>query len=94
MASSMADGPSHGTLNVAWKFLEEAWPTAINARCTLGRCRTALRPLSEIDRAAAALTLARDLADEDVEVYRRINCEGLALTREALARKHAGQHTC
>ena len=91
MALAMAEDPSDANMNAAWTFLEKTRPTAINLRWALDRCRAALRPLPEGDRAAAALALAHEIADEDVEINRRIGEHGLALIREIAARKPAGE---
>ena len=91
MARAMASDPSDGNLDAAWTFLEKTRPTAINLRWALDRCRTALRPLPEGDRAAAALNLAHEIADEDVEINRRIGENGLALIREVAERKPVGE---
>ncbi|WP_424974383.1 S-methyl-5-thioribose-1-phosphate isomerase [Dinoroseobacter sp. S124A] len=91
MALAMAEDPSDGNMDAAWTFLEKTRPTAINLRWALDRCRAALRPLAEGDRAAAALTLAHEIADEDVEINRQIGEHGLALIREIAAKKPAGE---
>ncbi|MCR9108982.1 S-methyl-5-thioribose-1-phosphate isomerase [Marivita sp. XM-24bin2] len=91
MALAMAEDPSDTNMDAAWTFLEKTRPTAINLRWALDRCRAALRPLPEGDRAAAALALAHEIADEDVEINRRIGENGLALIREIAARKPAGE---
>ena len=91
MALAMAQDPSDANMESAWAFLDKTRPTAINLRWALDRCRTALRPLAEGDRAAAALALAQEIADEDVEINRRIGENGLALIREIAARKPAGE---
>ncbi|GIT86037.1 S-methyl-5-thioribose-1-phosphate isomerase [Roseobacter sp. OBYS 0001] len=91
MALAMAEDASDANMDAAWTFLEKTRPTAINLRWALDRCRAALRPLPEADRAAAALTLAHEIADEDVEINRRIGENGLALIREIAARKPAGE---
>ncbi|MXY33064.1 MAG: S-methyl-5-thioribose-1-phosphate isomerase [Boseongicola sp. SB0664_bin_43] len=91
MALAMADDPSDGNLDAAWTFLEKTRPTAMNLRWALDRCRAALRPLPEIDRAPAALALAHEVAEEDVGINRRIGENGLALIREIAARKPAGE---
>lgn len=91
MARAMAEDPSDANMDAAWAFLEKTRPTAINLRWALDRCRTALRPLAENDRAAAALTLAHEIADEDVEINRMIGVNGLALIRDIAAKKPAGE---
>ena len=91
MALAMAEDPSDANMDAAWTFLEKTRPTAINLRWALDRCRAALRPLAEGDRAAAALALAHEIADEDVEINRRIGENGLAIIREIAAKKPAGE---
>ncbi|WP_424967850.1 S-methyl-5-thioribose-1-phosphate isomerase [Dinoroseobacter sp. S375] len=91
MALAMAEDPSDGNMDAAWTFLEKTRPTAINLRWALDRCRAALRPLAEGDRAVAALTLAHEIADEDVEINRQIGEHGLALIREIAAKKPVGE---
>jgi methylthioribose-1-phosphate isomerase len=91
MALAMAEDPSDANMDSAWAFLEKTRPTAINLRWALDRCRAALRPLTEGDRAAAALALAHEIADEDVEINRRIGENGLAIIREIAAKKPAGE---
>ncbi len=91
MARAMADDPSDDNLDAAWEFLNRTRPTAINLRWALDRCRVALRPLSPGARAEAALTLAHAIADEDVEINRRIGEHGLALIRDVAAGKAPGE---
>lgn len=91
MALAMAEDASDANMDAAWTFLEKTRPTAINLRWALDRCRAALRPLAEADRAAAALALAHEIADEDVEINRRIGENGLAIIREIAAKKPAGE---
>ena len=45
-------------------------------------------PLAEGDRAAAALQLAHDIADEDVEINRQIGLHGLEVIKDIAARKN------
>ena len=52
---------------------------------------TPSRPLPYSARAEAALVLAHDIADEDVEINRRIGEHGLAIIREIAPRKAAGE---
>ena len=91
MALAMAQDPSDANMDAAWIFLEKTRPTAINLRWALDRCRATLRPVAEGDRAAGALALAHEIADEDVEINRRIGENGLALIREIAAKKPEGE---
>jgi len=91
MALAMAEDPSDANLDAAWHCLHDTRPTAINLKWALDRCRAALRPLPATERAQAALALAHHIADEDVEINRRIGENGLTLIREIAARKPAGE---
>ncbi len=91
MACAMALDPSDGNLDVAWTTLERTRPTAINLRWALDRCRGALRNVPPDDRARAALQLAHDIADEDVEINRQIGLNGLALIRSLATLKPKGE---
>ncbi|PLS21396.1 S-methyl-5-thioribose-1-phosphate isomerase [Neptunicoccus cionae] len=91
MALAMKLDPSDSHMDAAWERLNETRPTAINLRWALNRCREAMRPLPEAERAAAALQLAHDIADEDVEICRQIGEHGLKLIQEIAAKKPAGE---
>ncbi|SHJ25641.1 methylthioribose-1-phosphate isomerase [Palleronia salina] len=91
MARAMDEDPGDANMDAAWTFLEKTRPTAINLRWALDRCRAALRPLAPAERAAAALRLAHEIADEDVEINRRIGAHGLEIIREIASRKPAGE---
>ena len=91
MACAMAGDPSDAAMDAAWATLNRTRPTAVNLRWALDRCRAALRPLPPADRAAAALRLAHAIADEDVEINRRIGEHGLSLIRQIAARKPADE---
>lgn len=91
VAEDMARDPSDSNLDETWSALNATRPTAINLRWALDRCRTALRPLRPEERGEAAWRLAHELADEDVEINRRIGMNGLGLIREIAAKKPAGE---
>ena len=91
MAHAMSQDSSNANMDAAWAFLERTRPTAINLRWALDRCRAALKPLPEADRAQTALDLAHRIADEDVEINRQIGVHGLALIRQIAKRKPAGE---
>ena len=91
MALAMKLDASDAHMDAAWESLNATRPTAINLRWALNRCRAALRPLAPNDRAAAALALAHEIADEDVEINRRIGENGLKLIRDIAAKKPKGE---
>ena len=91
VALRMVTDPSDEALDLARKRLFATRPTAVNLRWALDRCRDTLRPLPAGARAEAALALAHEIADEDVEINRRIGEHGLALIRGLAPRKAAGE---
>ena len=91
VAFAMAQDPSDAHFDQAYATLHATRPTAINLRWALDRCRTALMPLPVAQRAHAALQLAHDIADEDVEINRSIGAHGLKLIRDIAARKQVGE---
>ncbi|ASP35626.1 S-methyl-5-thioribose-1-phosphate isomerase [Labrenzia sp. VG12] len=91
MALAARLDPSDAHLDEAFAFLDKTRPTAINLRWALTRCRTYLKTLAEADRAEAALKLAHEISDEDVEINRNIGLNGLEIIREIAARKKNGE---
>ncbi len=91
MACQMARDASDAALDNAWEVLHETRPTAINLRWALDRCRAAMRARPEGERADAAMALAHEIADEDVEINRNIGLNGLALIKDIAARKKPGE---
>lgn len=91
VAEDMARDPSDANLDETWNVLNATRPTAINLRWALDRCRAQLEPLRPADRAAAAFRLAHAIADEDVEINRRIGVNGLEIIRKIAAEKPAGE---
>ena len=87
VAVRMAEDPSDASLDETWEVLHATRPTAINLRWALDDLRGRLRELSPADRAEAAFARADAIAEEDVEINRRIGEHGLALIREIAARK-------
>ena len=91
MAFAMAQDASDAHVDATWSRLHDTRPTAINLRWALDRCRAALRGLPPADRAGAALRLAHEIADEDVEINRAIGTHGLRIIRDIAAKKPAGE---
>ncbi len=91
MALAMRLDSSDAAMDQAWSFLNATRPTAINLRWALDRCRNHLRPLAAGERAAAALALAHEIADEDVRINRSIGGHGLELIKKIAAKKPAGE---
>lgn len=87
MALAMRQDPSDAALQQAWETLNQTRPTAINLRWALNRCRDLLLGLPLEQRGQAALSLAHEIADEDVEINRRIGEHGLKLIQDIAAQK-------
>ncbi|MDO5640880.1 MAG: S-methyl-5-thioribose-1-phosphate isomerase [Paracoccus sp. (in: a-proteobacteria)] len=90
MAWQMGADPSDAALSETWQVLHDTRPTAINLRWALDEMDRVLRPLPPRARAEAAFRRADEIADEDVEINRRIGENGLALIREIAAQKPPG----
>ena len=91
VAREMARNASDAALAAVCEALNATRPTAINLRWALERCRKVLEPLAEPDRAARAFSLAHEIADEDVEINRRIGENGMDLIRKIAATKPEGE---
>ena len=91
MALAAHIDPSDAHLDKIWDYLNKTRPTAINLRWALNRCRDFLRALPESERAQAALKLAHDIADEDVEINRQIGLNGLKLIQDITKGKPDGE---
>jgi methylthioribose-1-phosphate isomerase len=87
MAAQMALDPSDHSLKQTWDILHDTRPTAINLHWALDDMRAVLSPLPPADRAKAAFERADHIADEDVEINRRIGEHGLTIIAEIAARK-------
>jgi methylthioribose-1-phosphate isomerase len=85
-----ADG-SDTALDAACNGLMATRPTAINLKWALDELRLALRPVPPQQRAAAAYARAGEIADEDVEINKKIGRHGLALIKAVAATKKPGE---
>ena len=91
IAEQMSRDASEASFDAAYETLNATRPTAINLRWALDRCRAALMPLAESDRAARAWELAQHISDEDVEINAAIGRHGLELIRKIAAGKPDGE---
>ena len=87
VAVQMALDPSDASLTQTWDILHDTRPTAINLRWALNDMDAVLRPLAPKDRAAAALARADQIAEDDVDMNRRIGAHGLKVIQDIAARK-------
>jgi methylthioribose-1-phosphate isomerase len=82
LALALAQDPSDGTMAEAVETLSATRPTAVNLRWALQRMQQRLAPLGGTARSGAAIELAQQICDEDVEINFRIGRNGLELIRQ------------
>jgi methylthioribose-1-phosphate isomerase len=87
---AMRADPSDAGLAASAAALAGARPTAVNLRWAVERMTAILAPLPAAARAAAALSHACAIADEDVAINRAIGGHALALIRARAAERPAG----
>jgi methylthioribose-1-phosphate isomerase len=87
---ALRDDPSDAALARADELLHQTRPTAVNLRWALDQMRAAVGQLPPEKRLERAWARADELCEEDVAVNRAIGVHGLAIFREALARRPAG----
>ena len=91
MAIAMAEDSSDSNLQKAGQFLNSARPTAVNLAWAISKMQTMLKPLEINKRAAAALTLADRLAEEDVQTNISIGKHGAKLIANIAQTKAPGE---
>ena len=84
---ALREDASDAALKAAHAALLGARPTAVNLAWALGQMGACVAPLPPVERYAAAMRRAAEICDEDVETCRRIGEHGLALIRDAQAKK-------
>ena len=88
---ALRDDASDAALTQASATLLATRPTAVNLAWALDEMAAVVAPLPPGQRLEAARRRATQICDEDVETCRRIGEHGLALIREAAARRGGGQ---
>ena len=79
MAIAMAEDPSQDNLQKAGKFLNAARPTAVNLFWAVSKMQTELIKIEANKRASAAMALADQMAEEDVQTNMAIGEHGAKL---------------
>lgn len=79
MAIAMAEDPSQDNLQKAGKFLKTARPTAVNLFWAVSKMQTELIKIEANKRASAAMALADQMAEEDVQTNMAIGKHGAKL---------------
>ena len=87
VAFAMREEPSSKALIAALDLLGSTRPTAVNLQWALKRMHDALHNRGHGDRFQTAWAEAAAICDEDVEVCHSIGVHGLAILREAAAKK-------
>lgn len=87
VALEMRRDPTDHGLSSAVEALAGTRPTGVNLRWALEQMSSALRDLPAAERVSAAYKRAAAIADEDVELCRRIGDHGLALIQSAAKQK-------
>jgi methylthioribose-1-phosphate isomerase len=91
MALAMRADGSDAALDRAYTTLIATRPTAINLKWALDEMRRALRHLPPSERAVAAYSCARKMAEQDIAINMGIGRHGLALIEAIAARKKPGE---
>jgi methylthioribose-1-phosphate isomerase len=81
LALALRDDPSDAGLKEAYERLLATRPTAVNLRWALDQTSEAVRHHVPHSRAEAAYAVATAMADEDVEICKRIGEYGLSIIR-------------
>ena len=91
MAIAMAEDPSDSNLQESGQFLNSARPTAVNLGWAISKMQSLLAPLEANKRATAALMLADQLAEEDVQTNMAIGKHGAKLITDIARMKTHGE---
>ena len=83
--AARSDASSESLENAARRLLATR-PTAVNLHWAVTRVAERMRSMPQRERAGAAFALARDIADEDVAINRRIGEHGVNVIRRIAAR--------
>jgi methylthioribose-1-phosphate isomerase len=90
MAIAMAEDPSDANLQRAGKFLNDARPTAVNLSWAVSKMQAMLGAIEAKNRASAAITLADQMAEDDVQTNRSIGKHGAKLIADIAREKTNG----
>ncbi len=91
MAVHLGEDASDASFDAAREALLDTRPTAMNLRWALDRAAGRLLPLPPVERAAAAMQLAEEIAREDIEINRKIGFHGLDIIRKIARNKPDGE---
>ncbi|MDX7989327.1 S-methyl-5-thioribose-1-phosphate isomerase [Xenorhabdus sp. 12] len=91
MALAMRQDNNDENLQHAYATLIKTRPTAINLKWALDRSYRALENTEYSLREAIAYRIASEIADEDVELCRRIGEHGLNIIQQVATKKPAGE---
>ncbi len=90
VAEQMKYDSSNDSLEETCQYLNNTRPTAINLMWATNRCKEFLAPLAKEKRPEAALNLAQEICNEDIEINQRIGTFGVKLIDELAKNKTDG----
>ena len=93
IARQMLRDHSNKNLDLSWDRLNQTRPTAINLKWALDRCRNHLLNIPLTDRGYEAMQLAIEIANEDVEINKKIGLNGLEIIKSISKKKTKGEPT-
>ena len=93
IARQMLRDHSNKNLVLSWDRLNQTRPTAINLKWALDRCRNHLLNIPLKDRGYEAMQLAIEIANEDVEINKKIGLNGLEIIKSISKKKPKGEPT-
>ena len=91
LAIAMAEDPSDSNLQITGHLLNSARPTAVNLAWAVSKMQSLLAPMEENMRATAALMLADQLSEEDVQTNMAIGKHGAKLVADIARTKTHGE---
>ena len=91
LAIAMAEDPSQDNLQKAGKFLNIARPTAVNLSWAVSKMQDELNKIEANKRASAAMALADQIAEEDVQTNMAIGKHGAKLIADIARTKTNGE---
>lgn len=89
-AIAMAENASNANMEIAGKFLNAARPTAVNLSWAVSKMQAELIKVEANKRASAALILADQMAEEDVQTNISIGKHGAKLISQIAEKKKNG----
>lgn len=91
IAIAMAENPSDANLLKAGAFLNGARPTAVNLSWAISKMQASLKTVKTSERASVAITLADQMAEDDVQTNMSIGKHGAKIIKNLARGKKNGE---